>query len=413
MPNDAQTPYVQKRTSLAFFLSKAFSGPFWAFFYLLPVIIYKDLHATPFQVTLMVAIKPIMSFFSLYWSSPLHQRSDRLVSNLVWANILKYIPFLFIPFIDNPWYYIFALGFYMVFKRGEIPAWMELLKLNVPEQKRERIFANSSALDYVGTAIFPLLLAWVMDDYAQAWRMIFPFTALVCIASTIVLYKMPVCTKKATTVVEDESIQAEVVKPWKQAWALLKERPDFARFQVGFMLGGAGLMIMQPALPLFFVDVLNLSYTEMAFAIASCKAIGYAIASPWCAKWINKMDIYQFSAWVTIAAAFFPIFLMPAHDHLFWLYTAYFSYGMMQAGSELSWHMSGPIFAKDEDSSIYSSVNVLTVGLRGCVAPFAGSLLCQLTNSYVVMFVGCLLCLMAAERMLKYSRMEKLVNNPI
>ena len=43
----------------------------------------------------------------------------------------------------------------------------------------------------------------------------------------------------------------------------------------------------------------------------------------------------------------------------------------MQAGSELSWNMSGPLFSKQEESSSYTSVNIVTAGIRGlhCASP--------------------------------------------
>jgi hypothetical protein len=76
----------------------------------------------------------------------------------------------------------------------------------------------------------------------------------------------------------------------------------------------------------------------------------------------------------------------------------------MQAGSELSWNMSGPYFAKDLDSSSYSSLNVLTVGIRGCIAPVIGTLIGSLTNTTVVMSIALLLCVVATERMRSYGK---------
>jgi hypothetical protein len=53
-----------------------------------------------------------------------------------------------------------------------------------------------------------------------------------------------------------------------------------------------------------------------------------------------------------------------------WLYAAYL-YGAMQGGSELSWKLSGPIFAKDKHSTPFSSLNLVLVGARGCTYGFA------------------------------------------
>lgn len=161
---------------------------------------------------------------------------------------------------------------------------------------------------------------------------------------------------------------------------------------------------MQTSLPAFFVDVLQLSYTKIAMAVTVCKALGFASTTPLWVKWFDKVNIYGLSSRVTLFAAVFPILLLGATTHVAWLYIAYFIYGVMQAGSELSWHMSGPYFARDQDSSIYSGTNVLTVGIRGCVAPLLGSYMYTMTNSVTVMLVSFVLCALATERLWSYHK---------
>jgi hypothetical protein len=61
---------------------------------------------------------------------------------------------------------------------------------------------------------------------------------------------------------------------------------------------------------------------------------------------MKKVSIYRFSSSVTILAAIFPVILLAAKFNVSWIYIGYLIYGVMQAGSELSWHMSGPLFCK-------------------------------------------------------------------
>jgi len=110
-------------------------------------------------------------------------------------------------------------------------------------------------------------------------------------------------------------------------------------------------------------------------------------------------------------ACVFPFFLFLAQYQLFWLYCAYLSYGIVQSGYELTWNMSGPIFAKNEDSSLYSSVNVLTVGLRGCFVPAIGSLICSWYNSSAVMALGMLLLMLGMLRQASYSKQTRAIAN--
>lgn len=158
-------------------------------------------------------------------------------------------------------------------------------------------------------------------------------------------------------------------------------------------------MLMQPALPKFFFDSLHLSYAELAIALSACKGIGFAMTTRYWSSLMNRLNIFRFSAFVTALAALFPLVLLLSKFQVSWLYVSYLIYGVMQAGSELSWHLSGPVFAKKQDSSIFSSVNVATVGIRGCIGPFLGSLLCSHFSAPLVLFICFFLCLMATFQM--------------
>ena len=68
----------------------------------------------------------------------------------------------------------------------------------------------------------------------------------------------------------------------------------------------------------------------------------------------------------------------------------------MQAGSELSWHMSALVFAQEKDSSLHSITNVLTVGIRGCFIPFLGSFLLPHIQPVGVILIGAFLCIAAS-----------------
>lgn len=401
----ANTDIYHQRTRSAFMWSRVFKTPLWAINSMLPFILF-DLHATPIQIAVAIALKPTVSIFSMYWSAAINKRRDLLVSNIIWAGVLGLLPFFLFPFVSNPWYYIFAFGFFMMLHRGIIPAWMEIMKLNLPEVSRERIFAYGSSFGFLGDGIFCFLFAWLIDGHFQAWRWIFPATALIAYIPIFFQYRIPIRLDDAPKLMPSASpsFSSQIVKPWKDAWELMRTRIDFRRYQIGFMLGGMGLMVMHAVLPSFFMGVLDISYKELSISIFLCKGIGFALTSQIWARWMNKVDIYRFSSLVTTMAFLFPLCLLAAQSHILWLYLAYVTYGIMQAGSELSWNLSGPLFSQEEDSSVFSSVNVLTVGLRGCIAPLLGTLLYYWTNSGVVLMAGGALCLSATACMLFFSR---------
>lgn len=398
-------PYLTK-TRTALLWSWILNTPFWAIYGMLPFILYKDLHATPLQIGVAFTLKPLVSLFAMYWSVWVNKRKDRLKGNVILAGFLGHLPFFFFPFVDNPWFFVASFSFYMLMARGAKPAWMEILKINIPAENRTRLFAYASAFEYLGGGVLPFVIGWLLDGYFQAWRWIFPFTALISIFAMLFQFRIPIKTDDTSIPVQEQykPLVSQLLHPWRDVWHLLMSRPDFARFQLGFMLGGAGVMLMQPALPKFFMDVLNLSYLELAIALTLCKGLGYALTSPLWARWIHRMDIYRFLSIVTFLFALFPLGLLMAEWYSYWLYVSYIAYGIMQAGSELSWNLSGPIFAKDEDSSLFSTVNLLTGGLRGCIFPPLGAALCASFHPTLIMLGGTVLCLAATASMYKFSQ---------
>ncbi|MBJ7449421.1 MAG: MFS transporter [Parachlamydiales bacterium] len=400
-------PLQTKKTSRAYLWSTLFNAPFWALYGLLSFILYKDLHATAWQLSLFIALKPVVSLFSVYWSAFVNQREDRLRGNVIYACLIGRAPFFFFPWIDSPWFIIIASALYMMMTRGVIPAWMELLKRHLPENKREHLLSSAQTISYLLGVLLPFGFGYWMDIEPGFWRYLFPIAAFISCLGVLFQMKLPYVAKNSKNIAPLTLIEG-LKKPWGNAYALLKRHPQFWRFQIGFALGGGGLMLMQPALPLFFVQDIQLSYTELAFALSACKGIGFALTSRSWAKIIGKFSLFTISTWVTLLATLFPLVLLLCTKHITYIYLAYGIYGAMQAGSELSWHLSGPLFAKENESSNFSSVNVLMVGLRGCIAPFLGSyLLTQLSATSVLLCAGTL-TFIGSIYMAKQAKNEKI-----
>lgn len=402
-----------KKTNFAFIGSNVFNAALWAMYSLLIFIFYKDLHASAWQITLLISIKPAVAIFSFYWSSFLDKRPDLLKSNIFWATFVGFFPCFFFPFIDNIWFYIFAYAAYMMSIRAIIPGWMEILKINVPAELRSKVFSHGSSTNYLAGLLFPIAAATWMDTDVSMWRWLFPASALSSFLGLFLLLRIPIDTTLRTPESLDTrfSFKNSLIKPWKGFWILMKQRPDFAHFQWIFMFGGLGIMIMQPALPQFFIEVLKLSYTELAIAFSICKGLGFALTSRFWANLMNRINLYSLTSIVTLCAGIFPFLIMAAETHWLWVFGAYLLYGMMQAGSELSWNLSGPIFAKEQDSSTFSGVNVMLVGIRGCIGPTIGAYLVVMTNTFTPLMIGALFCFFAAGYALYCSK--KFASEPL
>jgi F0F1-type ATP synthase assembly protein I len=393
--------YFQK-TRRAVIWTNILNEPLQSLFYVfIPTILYQELKASESQITIFTMIKPLVALLSLYWSHAIALRSQKIVSNIIITGILARIPFFFVPLFDNAWLLIAATGCYTMLSRGGMPAWMEIMKQNLPEQERSKIFSFSLGFSYLEGVFLGIGMGILLDRQVDSWKWIFPLTACIGMLSIFFQIAMKQKLKAAKPQHSYSSVKEAIVSPWQEAKTLLLRRPDFKSFQWGYMLAGGGLMIMAPCMPLFFVDYLKITYTDLAIAISVCKGLGFAFSSPMWSRYLNRFGLYQTSAIMFFTTALFPLLLIVAGVHLTYLYLAYFCYGVAQAGSHLAWHLSGTIFAKDEDSHPYSNVSVLTIGLRGLVAPPLGGLMCNFFGP-IGAFICCIfLCLWSAKAMLK------------
>ncbi len=382
------------------------SEPLFTLYTFVAFILYKDLGASAFQIALLTMLKPVVTVLSFYWSAGLKGRSSKLKSNVMWAGIWMRAPFLLCPWFDSVWFVVAAAVNYMFFYRAGSPAWLEIIKRNLGGEARGRAFSLSAALGYCEGVVLSIGMGVVLDGNPGLWKILFSGAALIGLLTVLVQRNVPVDA--------EEDVQARIpikellIRPWRDSYQLIRERPDFARFQWGFMICGFGIMLIQPALPLFTVDTLGISYLEMATAISIAKGLGFAISSPLWSQWMEKIHISRLASLVFLTIGLFPILLSFSVWGLGWLYIAYFWYGVGQGGSHLVWNLSGPIFAGKDESSRYTGVGVVLAGLRGGVAPPIGGLLAVSFGSIGVLVLGGLLCFYSGLALFRGRPIEKI-----
>lgn len=375
--------------------------PLLTLYNLLAFILRKELGASAFQLSILSMLVPVVSLFSLYWSHALIKRPQRLLQNVLILKALSLFPFIFFPLLENPWSIIACTAFYMMLFRGLNPAWMEILKLKMDKETLSSAYAFGSSLGFTEGLLIASPLALLLEWHSDSWRYLFPFAAALSMCGAFFQSKISLekeAKKKQYNAYKPcgNSLWQRFLDPWKMSIALLKKRPDFLRFQWGFMLAGFGMMLARPAQTIYLSDVLEISYTDALIAFSICKGLGFIIASPLLARLFNKINIFSFTSIASVSLSFHFLFLILAKYSNNFMFVSFFFYGFMQAASHLSWNLSGPVFAKDQDSSLFSSLNVLSVGLRGAVAPALGALLLSSQSPLFIISFASLFCVVAS-----------------
>ncbi len=379
--------------------SNILSEPLFTLYSLLSVILYKGWGATTFQIALLTMLKPVVTVLSFYWSAGLKGRSHKLKSNVIWASIWMRVPFLLVPWFDSVWFLIVAAVNYMFFYRASAPAWLEIIRRNLGEKKRSRLYSWSSALGYCEGIILAIGMGVVLDGHPELCKWLFCASSLIGLGVVFIYKRIPITAE--SRIEERVPLKELLIRPWRDSYRLIRERPDFGRFQWGFMICGFGIMLIQPALILFIVDSLKISYLEIAAAISIAKGLGFAVSSPLWSRAMERFHITRVASLVFLAFGVFPLILSLSTLGAVWLYLAYFWYGVGQGGSHLVWSLSGPTFAGKEESSRYTGVGVVLAGVRGGIAPPLGGSLTSLFGPIGVLLTGGLLCFYSGATLLR------------
>lgn len=387
---------------ILYLLSRSLSSPLEAIFTFLIFILTKELGASPLQLSVLACSKPVVSLASAYANRFLLGKPERTKEFLLLCNFIGLLPCLFFPFVGNTWFFIASYALFMVTLRASYPAWIEVLKCKLEIKKLATTTATGSSINYFILCLFPLIFTHFLDKDSSIWRSLFVGMALLQFSYFFILLLTPFNVPK-------KRIEIEYQKNiFKEGLVILWKNPDFAKYQALFFLGGAGLVAIQPILPIYFNETLNLSYTQLALAFSMCRGIVFICSTPLWVTYVRKASLFNLNAFINILSTLFIVFILTAKLGIEWLFAGYVMYGAMQAGCELSWNLSGPLFSKQNDSIPYSSLNLCFVSLRGMIFPFLGQLIYFWSNSFVLFSLAGIACLFSVFYAFTLNRQYKI-----
>jgi hypothetical protein len=377
-------PPLCKSTRLALIFLHLFSEPLCAIYTLLPFILIKDFKATSVQIALFISLRPLLSFFSFYWGSLWNRTTALLLKNVKYACLLAYTPFLLVSMTNNVWLILLASAFFQLFHRAGTPAWLEIVKRKLPRNTTQQSFSFSFAAGFIVSGIYGLSLGMALDYNIGLFSYFLAFAALLGVSSLFFLRNI------ATTVTQEPI--SHTTKPIKESVELLQTEAQFRHFQIIFMIGGATLMLMAPALSMYYVKTLSLSHSDISYARFVFMALGVISSSFFWNRSVKQNHLNQLIGPILAGFSLFPLLLLFTQFDSHLLYLAFFAYGIAQTGSHLVWNLSGITFSGGKSAILYSQVNLLMIGVRGLIFPFLGSFLCSLFNPPFILLLGILFC---------------------
>lgn len=378
--------------NMLYLLNRVLSSPLEVVYIFLIFIIAKDLGATPLQLSVLACCKPTVSLISAYANRFTFGKPQSIKPFLLICNFIGLLPCLFFPYVENTWFFIASYACFMTTLRASYPAWIEVLKCNLEIKELSKTVAVGSSINYSILTLFPLVFTYFLDQNPGIWKNLFVGMAILQFVFFLILLSVPLKFIQPQAQEMSGTGSGNVIK---ESWQILRNNPSFVKYLALFFLGGAGLVAVQPILPIYFNETLHLSYSQLALAFSFCRGAAFVCSTPFWLTYIRRASLYSLNAIVNILSTLFILFILMAQLGSEWLWIGYVMYGAMQAGCELSWNLSGPLFSKQKESIPYSSLNLCFVSFRGMIFPFLGQLIYSWSNSLVLFSFAGVLCLLS------------------
>lgn len=370
-------------------------APAWAFLQgTLPFLLYKVLQSPPLAIAIVMAAKPVSGMLAPLWQQIARGRDGFARINMALSSMIAGAALFCASFTDATWLWAIIALLCTAILKGKQGAWSELLR-GCQEPHRSKIQTDANTLSYCASAALPICFGMVIDNYIGMWRLVAGVSGLLLLGAAAMQWSL-----LADVTTPSESARSK--KSW--SLAILMHDRQYLWYISGTMVAGAGLILLQPAIPRLLMDHHSLSFTHCAMALGGAKALGYlASARPWQFMFARTRRL-SFAALIAGLTALFPI-LLTSFGSVWGVYGAYIYYGMFQAGSELNWQMAPVIFGGKNSSLPYAGAGHILNAIRGSTMPMLGAWIMSFASDSV--FYISILCSVCGAMLLLLGSRER------
>jgi len=376
----------------------------------LPLFLLQEAQASTFHITLLTSLLPTMAILSFYWGSFVHtiHSGKKIQFSLILSTLLAPCFFIFSSLFTGPWIFILSATWYTLFLRASQPARLEILKRALPHEARNDFFAHLFRLAYIFGMVLGPIFGILCDREILNYTSLFQITALLHLLSAFAYIAL-------LKVIEDEKpkptkSRSLLLDPWRNSISLLKNNSVFTRFQIGFFIAGSGLMLAKPAGDILLSN-LRLSYCTLFLCRTVLKGLGLIGSTKKWGQNLQSDTVLFTSATVALCFCLSQLSLLVSLFFVPFVFIAYLLYGIAQGGSHLVWNLSGPLLSGEQSSCQYSSVNILSVGIRGAIAPLIGGTLLHMIGIVPTM-LSAAFCITIGLLYFQYAHKKSIMVNP-
>jgi DHA1 family inner membrane transport protein len=354
----SNVPAVLRRNFILDFNSAIFYGIFLAGVITFVPVIARRLGATPFQLALITAVPAIGNLIALAASHYLQQRRKLPFMMMAWT--LGRGLFLLMPFVATPEPFVLIVVAHWLLVSLCVTGYVEVMRGIYPDALRGRAMAYVR----VGFTACATIMTPLFGQWLDVWgyTILFPLAGFFGVLSGLTFGR-----------VQYEETFATTRQDWLTPLRIFARDARYRTYSIAFSLYGAGMLMISPIIPLLLVDELDLNNAQVGW-LGMVNSIAWML---FYVIWGRSVD-RRGGLW-TVKINFLLTLVVPlafffAQD-LWLLALAQIFIGITVAGTDLGWMNAIMQFARKEEISHYTALHAFWVGVRGMIAPFAGTAL--------------------------------------
>lgn len=402
----------EKRTFLLLFIASIFNGFVLSAFKMQDIVAKKALGALDWQITILVMLWPLSNLVSLWWGKLL-AHSGSLRKYFLLTGFVGRLSLIGMLWVDNFYSFLAIMVILFSFNALISPAQNSIYQNNFRSHNRGTAFGLISSVGTLVVIIVSFFAGKLLDIDGDYFRIMFAIIAVAGLIYSLIMSLIKVDKQKAEYETKNH-LKEIFIKPLSQGFMLLKRNREFRLFQRNFFLYGIGFIIVTPAIPLYLVDTVGMSYSQIFLAKSILAELGVLLFAPLAGKFSDRINPAYFSFIAFGSLAIYPLILILSSFFLGTVWAvviiniAFVIFGLAMSMIMISWNISSIHFAGDQDVSMYQSVHVTLTGLRGLFIPPLGLLVIKLFSIRAVFGIASIMLILASFLSLRlYFMMDK------
>ncbi|MEP0814113.1 MAG: MFS transporter [bacterium] len=383
------------------------------------MVLKRALSATDFQIALFTMLAPIAMVFSMHWASYIKGR-DKGPFFLI-AGVFGRLVLLLMLFCHTASYYIAIMGVYWLFNTLLIPTMNNIVQNNYPAHLRGQIFGTVAAVGMAASLPMAVLSGKLLEYDENVFRWAFALAGVIGFFSVLILKSIrirhrPVAEGEVCPLPERPAyfehyryahvlafLDRAAVAPVKETIKLFADNPLYAKFEAAFMIYGFGFMVILPALPKWFDEVLKMRYDDISLARTVAAGVCMILFSQLMGKLMDRTNPIKFCAYTFAVLVLYPLFIVLIPSQ-FGVYAGFVAFGIGMVGVNLAWNLSSIYFAGDSEVSQFMGAHATLVGFRGTLGPLIGFIVMRYFPISVVFYLSAAFFALASIQMTRLHR---------